>query len=299
MYPRQFEYLAPRTVQEAVSLLSRYGEEARVLAGGQSLLPLMKLRMSSPQVLIDINGVDGLSGIREQDGVLVFGALTRHAEIEESAVVKARVPIMHDAASVIGDVQVRNWGTIGGALTHADPAGDWSPTLLAVNGSVKCVGPGGERTIAVEDLEVGAYTTSLAPDEVVTEVRVPLPPPRSGGVYLKFERKAGDFAVASAAVQVTLDEKKDVCRSLGVALGAVGLTAVRAREVEAILIGAPVGDAGRLQAAVDLCERQAEGVDDTKGTAEYKRHLVGVLFRRAFAAAVRRARGEEVQGGHV
>jgi carbon-monoxide dehydrogenase medium subunit len=299
MYPKQFEYLAPRTVQEAVSLLSRYGEDARVLAGGQSLLPLMKLRMSSPQVLIDINGVAGLSGIREQDGMLVFGALTRHAEIEESALVKARLPIMHDAASVIGDVQVRNWGTIGGALTHADPAGDWSPTLLAVNGSVKCVGPRGERTIAVEELEVGAYTTSLAPDEVVTEVRVPLPSRRSGGAYLKFERKAGDFAVASAAVQVTLDDKKDVCQALIVALGAVGLTAVRAREAEAILTGAPAGDTGRLQAAVEAVEGLAEGADDTKGTAEYKRHLIGVLFRRAFAAAVGRARGEEARGGHV
>jgi carbon-monoxide dehydrogenase medium subunit len=298
MYPRPFEYFAARTLEEAVSLLSRHGEDARVLAGGQSLLPLMKLRMSGPRYLIDINGVADLAGIREEAGMMVFGALTRHVAIEESAAVRARLPMMHDAASVIGDVQVRNWGTIGGALAHADPAGDWSPTLLALNGSVTCVGPQGTRTVGVEELEVSAYATSLAADEVLTEVRVPLPPAGSGGAYVKFERKAGDFAVASVAVQVTLDGD-GTCRSVGVGLGAVGLTAVRAHDVEASLVGHAATDDARLRRAVAAVEALADCAADTKGSVAYKRQLVGVLFRRAFEAAVRRARGEEVRIGHA
>jgi carbon-monoxide dehydrogenase medium subunit len=300
MYPRPFEYFAPHTVEEAVSLLARHGEDARVLAGGMSLLPLMKLRLSAPRFLIDIKRVSGLSGIRAQDGRLVFGALTRHVEIEESSTVKARLPIMAEAAASIGDVQVRNWGTIGGALAHADPAGDWSPTLLALDGRVTCVGPRGERTLSVEELETGAYTTSLAADEIVTEVIVPLPAPSSGGAYVKFERKAGDFAVASAAVQVTLDQS-GACQTVGVGLGAVGLTAIRPHAAESLLTGRQPTD-GLVKEAAEAVRAATECFEDTRGTVEYKRHLIGVLFARAFDAAVRRARGEEgqeVRTGHV
>jgi carbon-monoxide dehydrogenase medium subunit len=241
--------------------------------------------------------VAGLSGIREQDGMMVFGALTRHAEIEESAAVKARFPIMHDAACVIGDVQIRNRGTIAGSLAHADPAGDWSPTLLALSGRVKCVSPRGDRTLGIEELEVDAYSTSLNADEVVTEVVVPLPASGSSGAYIKFERKAGDFAVASVAVQVTLG-KDGACDRLGVGLGAVGLTAFRAHDAESILVGKKITDALVREAAA-AAQAAADPFEDTRGSVDYKRHLVGVLFRRAFDAAVRRARGEEVQIGHV
>jgi carbon-monoxide dehydrogenase medium subunit len=297
MYPRPFEYFAPRSLEETMSLLSRYGEDARLLAGGQSLIPLMKLRMSGPRFLIDIKRVAGLSGIRQSDGTMVFGALTRHADIEASETVRAQLPIMYEAASLIADEQVRNCGTIGGSLAHADPAGDWSTTLLALGGRVKCVSLRGERTLSIEELEVGPYSTSLAADEVVTEIHVPLPPPGSGGAYVKFERKAGDFAVASVAAQVTLD-KAGKCQRVGIGLGAVGLTALRPHAVETMLTGKAITE-GLVRDATDAVRGATDCLEDTRGSVEYKRHLVGVLFGRALDTAVRRARGEEVRLRHV
>ncbi|MBI2820904.1 MAG: xanthine dehydrogenase family protein subunit M [Acidobacteria bacterium] len=297
MYPKMFEYFSPRSLEEAIGLLSSHGEEAKLLAGGQSLIPLMKLRMSSPRYLVDINRVTEISQIREENGSLLFGALVRHAEIEESQTVRSKLPILYEAASVIGDVQIRNRGTIGGALAHADPAGDWAPVLLALDARVKCRGPKGERALGVDELQQDAYANSLSADEILTEVSVPLPGSGSGGVYLKFERKAGDFAVASAAVQVSLDENGS-CRSIGVGLGAVGLTAIRARNVEALLRGKKINEALIKKAAAEA-PGESDPLADTRGSVEYKRHLVQVLCARALNIAVRRARGEEVKITHV
>lgn len=297
MYPQKFEYLCPETLEDAVALLSKYGEEARVLAGGQSLIPLMKLRLASPKYLIHLGGIQGLSTIEEQDGMISFGALTTHAEVEESSLVKAKLPMMHDAVSMIGDVQIRNLGTIGGCLVHADPAGDMAPALLALGARVNTLSSSGKRTLKIHELIVDAYSTDLGEDEVVTRVLVPIPQKGSGGAYLKFERRAGDFAVASVGVQVSL-RKDGTCSEIAVALGAVGVTAIRARKAEEVLRGKQVDDALAKQAA-DQASAEADPFSDIRGSAEYKRHLVGVLFQRALKIALRRAGGEEVETVHL
>ncbi len=297
MYPQKFEYLCPETLEDAIELLSRYGQEARVLAGGQSLIPLMKLRLASPKYLIHLGGIQGLSTIEEQNGMICLGALTRHAEIEESSLVKSKLPILHDAVSMIGDVQIRNLGTIGGSLAHADPAGDLAPVLLALDAQVNTVGASEKRTLKIQELIVDAYSTDLESDEVLTQVLVPVPQKGSGGAYLKFERRAGDFAVASVGVQVSL-KKDGTCRDIAVGLGAVGLTAIRARQAEALLRGRQVDDALAKGAAAEA-SAEADPFSDIRGSAEYKRHLVGVLFQRALNIALKRARGEEIDTVHV
>jgi len=296
MYPQKFEYFCPETLEEAVGLLSKYGEEARVLAGGQSLIPLMKLRLASPKYLIHLGGIQGLSTIEEQDGMISFGALTLHAEVEESSLVKSKLPMMHDAVSMIGDVQIRNLGTIGGSLVHADPTGDMAPALLALGARVNTLSSSGKRTLRIHELIVDAYSTDLGEDEVVTQVLVPIPQKGSGGVYLKFERRAGDFAVASVGVQISL-QKDGTCSEIAVALGAVGLTAIQASKAEAVLRGKKVDEA-LLKDAAAQASAEADPFSDIRGSVEYKRHLVGVLFRRAFEIASRRAGGEEVPTAH-
>ncbi len=264
MYPQKFVYFCPETLEEAVGLLSKYGEEARVLAGGQSLIPLMKLRLASPKYLIHLGGIQGLSTIEEQDGMISFGALTRHAEIEESSLVKAKLPMMHDAVSMIGDVQIRNLGTIGGSLVHADPTGDMAPALLALGARVNTLSSSGKRTLRIHELIVDAYSTDLGGDEVVTQVLVPIPQKGSGGAYLKFERRAGDFAVASVGLQVSL-RKDGTCSEIAVALGAVGVTAIRARKAEELLRGNQVDDALAKQAA-DQASAKADTFSDIRGS---------------------------------
>lgn len=287
----------PQTLEDAIELLSRYGTEARVLAGGQSLIPLMKLRLSSPKYLIHLGGIQGLSAIEEQNGMISLGALTLYAEIQESSLVKSKLPILHDAVSMIGDVQIRNLGTLGGNLAHADPAGDLAPVLLALDAQVKTVGASEKRTLKIQELIVDAYSTDLESDEVVTQVLVPVPQKGSGGAYLKFERRAGDFAVASVGVQVSL-KKDGTCRDIAVGLGAVGITAIRARQAEALLRGKQVDDALAKSAAAEAAAA-ADPFSDIRGSAEYKRHLVGVLFQRALKIALKRARGEEIDTVHV
>src|SRR5919199_1421027 len=191
MYPNVFDYFRPESLAEAVELLSQYGEDARPLAGGQSLIPLMKLRVANPTVLVDLNRLPGLDYVERRNGTLALGALARHADVEAAAAVRAALPIMLDAARVVGDAQVRNLGTVAGALAEADPGGDWGPVLLALNGEVQCQGPRGERTIAAADLFADYFTTTLEPTELITEIRVPAPPANSGGAYLKLGRRAG------------------------------------------------------------------------------------------------------------
>jgi carbon-monoxide dehydrogenase medium subunit len=295
VYPAEFEYFAPRTVSEALELLDRFGEDAKILAGGQSLLPMMKLRIAGPKYLVDVNRIEALGGLRREDGRLVMGALCRHADVAGSALVRDHLPIMTDAARLTADVQVRNRGTIAGSLAHADPAGDWPAALLALDTTVQIAGGAGTRSVPLQEFIVDAYTTQLETTEMIVGVSVAIPPQPSGGAYVKFERRAGDFAVASVGVQIGLDG--DRCGSVAISLGALGPTAIRARAAEESLQRhAPSRD--RLDAAARLVQDAAQPFADTRGSVEYKRHLAGVLFRRAFAAALDRARGREVDTLH-
>ena len=293
MYPAEFEYFSPRTVDEALELLARHGDAAKILAGGQSLLPMMKLRIASPSYLIDVNGIGSLTGLRRVGERLVLGALCRHADIETSPLVRKHVPIMLDAANLTADVQVRNRGTVAGSLAHADPAGDWPAALLALDTAVTIAGPGGVRVTPLGEFIVDSYTTQLGANEMVTEVSVAIPRQPGGGAYVKFERRAGDFAVASVGVQLELDERER-CRSVAVTLGALGPTPLRARAAESLLQGKSAS--GELLGEAERLVREAaQPFADTRGSVAYKRHLAGVLFRRAFAAAMDRARGRAVE----
>ena len=295
MYAYPFSYHRAKSLAEASKLLQQLGEECRVLAGGQSLIPLMKMRLARPTALIDINHVPGLSDIQSHNGELRFGALARHTDIEMSDAASA-IPILHDCAAGIADVQVRNQGTIGGSLAEADPSGDWGATLLTLEASVQCTGPRGERTIKLEEFVKDAYTTVLGHDELVREIIVKKPPRSSGGAYLAFKRSAPVYATASAAVQLTLDGK-DICKEIRVVLGCVGLTAIRAQSAEGELRGKKV-DGKTIQHAAEAAREMAEPQSDMRGSANYKRSLVAALVKRALGIAVRRARGERVEAGH-
>ena len=295
MYPHPFTYYRAKSLAEASKLLQELGEEARVIAGGQSLIPLMKMRMARPTALVDINFIGGLNDIRNHDGELHFGALARHSDIEMSEAVAA-IPILHDCAAGIADVQVRNQGTIGGSLAEADPSGDWGAVLLTLETSLQCAGPGGERAVKLEDFIKDAYTTVLAHDELVREIRVKKPSRHSGGAYLAFKRSAPVYASASAAVQLTL-EGKDICKEIRVVLGCVGLTAIRAKNAENELRGKKL-DGKNIQRVAEAAREAAEAQSDMRGSAEYKRTLAGALVKRAIGIAARRAAGERVEAGH-
>jgi len=297
VYPAEFEYFSPRTVDEALDLLARYGEDAKVLAGGQSLLPMMKLRIASPRYLVDVNRIDALTGLSRVGDRLVMGALCRHADIAASPLVREQLPIMLDAANLTADVQVRNRGTVAGSLAHADPAGDWPAALLALDTAVTIAGLDGIRTTPLNEFIVDSYTTQLGANEMVTEVSVLIPQPPCGGAYVKFEKRAGDFAVASVGVQLELDERER-CRAVAITLGALGPTPLRARSAESLLQGKSAAN-DLLGEAARLVQEEAQPFDDTRGSVDYKRHLAGVLFRRAFAAAMDRARGRHVATLHM
>ena len=299
MYAYPFSYHRAKSLAEASALLQQLGEESRVLAGGQSLIPLMKMRLARPTALVDINFVPGLNDIQGHNGELRLGALARHTDIEMSDAASA-IPILHDCAAGIADVQVRNQGTIGGSLAEADPSGDWSATLLTLETSVLCTGPQGGRSVNLEEFIKDAYTTVLAHDELVREIIVKKPPRSSGGAYLAFKRSAPVYATASVAVQVTLDGKdicKDICKDIRIVLGCVGLTAIRAKQAEAELRGKKIDDKA-MQRAADAARSAAEPQGDMRGSADYKRTLVAALVKRAIGIAVRRARGERVEAGH-
>jgi carbon-monoxide dehydrogenase medium subunit len=295
VYPHPFTYHRAKTLAEASQLLKELGEESRVIAGGQSLIPLMKMRMARPTALVDINFVAGLSEIGSQNGELRLGAMVRHTDLEISEAVAA-IPILHDCAAGIADVQVRNQGTIGGSLAEADPSGDWGAVLLTVDTSVMCVGPQGERSVKLEEFIKDAYTTVLGHDELVREIVVKKPARSSGGAYLAFKRSAPVYATASAAVQLTLDGK-DICKDVRVVLGCVGLTAIRAKNAESELRGKKL-DGKNIQRAAEAAREAAEPQSDMRGSAEYKRTLAGALVKRAIGIAARRAAGERVEAGH-
>lgn len=295
MYPCAFHYHRASSMKEAANLLSELGEEARALAGGQSLIPLMKLRLARPVALVDLNFVSGVSDIRKRENEIRMGALARHAEIAASDAVDA-IPILHDCAAGIADQQVRNRGTIGGSLAEADPSGDWAPVLLTLSTEVHCVGPRGERTIPLNDFIVDAYTTVMELGELVQEVRVKIPPKSSGGAYVAFKRCPSVYASASAAVQLTMLDR-NTCEDAQIQLGCVGLTAVHARNAEAELRGKAVSPRV-IQSAAEAAMAAAEPQPDMRGSVAYKRVLVGALLKRAIEIALRRSRGERVGVGH-
>jgi carbon-monoxide dehydrogenase medium subunit len=295
MYPRSFHYHRAGSLKEAVSMLGQLGEGAKFLAGGQSLIPLLKLRFANPEHLVDLNFIPDNSFIKEDAGKLHFGAMTRHAEIEHSALAR-KIPVLHDCAAGIADVQVRNRGTIGGSLAEADPSGDWANALITLDTTLHCLGSDGARTISLKDFIKDAYTTALASNELVTEVEVKIPPEGSGGAYVAFKRSAPVYPSASAAVQLTM--VGDVCQDAAIALGCVGLTTIRATEAETALGGKSLNDK-TIAAAAEAARGAADPQPDMRGSAEYKRQLVVALVKRAIQIAARRARGEQVEGTHL
>ena len=287
MIPPSFEYLRPKTIAEAIQMLQQHGDAAKILSGGQSLIPMMKLRLARPGILIDINRIAGLSYVKEEDGYLKIGGLTREAELEVSPLVRSKYQILADTTHVIADPQVRNLATVGGNLAHGDPANDHPATMVALGAQVVANGPRGERVIPIEHFFVSLFTTALQPDEILTEIRVPIPPARSGGAYQKLERKVGDFATAAVAVQLTLDGQGS-CQKVGIGLTNVGATPIKARKAEASLQGKTLDDATIAQAAL-LAPDEAEPSADLRGPVEYKKGLVKELARRALVIARDRA----------
>ena len=289
MIPAAFEYYAPSTIGEATALLASLGEDAKVLSGGQSLIPLMKLRLASPAHIVDINGIAGLAYIREGDGFLRIGGLTRESELEESELLRTRYPLLHDTAKVIADPLVRNLATVGGNLAHGDPANDHPATMLALGAEVVAVGTKGERRVPIASFFTGPFATSLKPDEILVEIRIPTPAARCGGAYLKLERKVGDFATAAVAAQLTLGAG-GACDQVGIGLTNVGLTPIKATKAEAALNGkAP--DETTIKRAAELAAEASEPAADLRGSVEYKKDLVRVLTARALRKALERARG--------
>ena len=290
MYPSRFEYLAPTSVEEVIAALGER-EGAKVMAGGQSLIPVLKLRVASVDTVVDVNRVAGLDAIEEADGELRIGALVRHVSAERAPLLTKRYGLLGATARLVADPLVRNRGTICGSLAHADPQGDWGSAMLAARGSVVARGPDGERTIPVDELALGPFMTTLQPDEMITGVRVPDPGPRTGGTYLKLERKIGDFATAAVAVQVTLANGN--VGQVGIGLTGVGATNLRASAAEDALRGSePIDEA--IAAAARLAAEAAEAQSDNRGTAEYKRNVVRVFCERGLRTAISAARaGQE------
>ncbi len=288
MYPASFEYAAPTTLDQAFADLDRFGEDGKVLAGGQSLIPLMKMRLAAPTGLVDINRVGDLAdGITEWEGALVIGARVRHKTCERSGMLHGRFGTLGDTAAQVSDPIVRNSGTVCGSLAHADPQGDWGSALGAMHATVVIQSSAGRRTLPVSDFLVGPFTTALEPNEIVTEVRVPDPGPRAGGTYFKLERKVGDFATVGVAVHISLDNGS--VRRAGIALTGVGGPNTRATAAEAALTGSDGGEdaireAGRL--AAEACNPR----DDVRGSAAYKRNVVRVYTERGLRHAFEQAR---------
>jgi aerobic carbon-monoxide dehydrogenase medium subunit len=289
MIPAAFAYHVPTSIADATVLLTRYGDDAKVLSGGQSLIPLMKLRLAAPKHVVDINRIPGLAYIREADGMLAIGALARECDVEVSEPVRARFPILIDTTKVIADPLVRNLATVCGNLAHADPANDHPATMMALGAVIVAAGPGGERRIPITEFFSGPFTTALHPDEIVTEVRIPTPAARSGGAYVKLERKVGDFATVASAVQITLGPD-GTCTRCGIGLTNVGPTPIAAKRAQEFLRGKRL-DEGTIKQAGVLAAEESQPDEDLRGSVEYKRDLVRVLTARALRKALERAGG--------
>jgi len=290
MIPAAFDYHRPASLDEAIGLLTRHGEQAKLLSGGMSLLPTLKLRLGAFEHLIDINRIPGLDGIREDGDFLRIGAMTRQSALERSELIRRKYPILADAVPLIADPLVRNRGTIGGNVANGDPANDEPAIMIALGAALVARGPKGERTIAASKFYTDLYTTALARDEILVEIRIPVPPARSGGAYQKLKRKTGDFAVAAAAVQLTLDAKGAIERA-GIGLTNAGPTPLEAADAAKFLVGKvpdakTIGEAARLAAAI------ASPSEDYRGSVEYKKEMTRVMTGRALQSAVSRAEGK-------
>ena len=292
MYPNKFDYYRPQSLAEAVELMSRYGDDGRLLAGGQSLIPLLKLRLVNPAVVVDLNAVPGFSYVRQEKERLAIGALTCHSDVEDSEIIHRRYPAIADAVAQIGDAQVRNLGTAGGALAHGDPSGDWGAAFLALGGELCCLGPHGTRLIPAPQFFTDMYETARQADEIVTEIRIHPPQPRSGGAYLKLERRSGDFAVVGVAVSVILDEN-DVCIDAGIGLSGVGPTSAKGIAAERILCGTTLTEPA-ITAAADSLDADIDPYTDTRAPAEYKRAMAKVYFRKALEIARHRVTAQRL-----
>jgi len=287
MIPSRFDYFAPTTVDEAIGLLVAHDGEAKILSGGQSLIPMLKLRVASPPVVVDINRIPGLAYLEERDGSLRIGALARDADLETASVVRERYPILFDTAGWIADPLVRNSATVCGNVAHGDPGNDHPATMLALDAAFVVRGAGGERVIPAREFFLGLFATALAADEVLVEIRVPAPVPRSGGAYFKLERKVGDYATAAVAAQVALDEHGG-CTRAGIGLTNVGPTPIAATRTAAFLANKPLDEA-TIRRAAELAAGEADPTPDRRGSADYKRDMVRVLCARALRRAAERA----------
>jgi len=285
LFPTAFDYVRARSVDEAIAALQPHGADARILAGGQSLIPAMRYRLARPAVLVDINPIQDLAYLREEDGYVRVGATTRDVTLERSSFL-ARFTLLADCSALVADPVVRHMGTVVGSLCHNDPAGDWPATALAARAEVVIRGPGGTRVVPIDQFIVDSYTTAVGDGEMATEVRFPIPPPRTAGAYEKLERKVGDFATAAAAVRITLDER-GVCTAADVAITALGPTAMRVPEAERILIGQALTDEVIEAAAVEA-SRFATPSSDGRGSADYKKDMARVLVGRGLRKALQR-----------
>ena len=286
MIPRDFEYHAPKTIPDALGLLAQFGDEAKLLAGGHSLLPMMKLRFAQPGHLIDLGGIRELKGIREEGGTLRIGAMTTENELIWSKLLQDKCPLLVEGACLISDPQVRYKGTIGGDISHGDPGNDHPALMLVLGASFVLKAKSGERVVPADGFFTGSYATLLKPGEIMTEIRIPVPAPGTGHCYAKLKRKTGDFATAAAAV--TLRMKGETVQQVAIALTNVGASVLRARAAEDSLRGKAMNDASIAEAArlaMKICDPAA----DQRGDAEYKTAMAGEMTQRALRTARSRA----------
>ena len=288
MIPGAFDYHSPRSLDEALSLLQQHAGDAKILAGGQSLIPAMRFRLAMPSILIDINRLDDLRYVEERGDHLAIGAMTLEHSLEDAAVVRSSYPLLHDTAVVIADPLVRNMATVGGNIAHADPANDHPATMLAYNATVVAKGPKGERTIAIDDFFTGLFENAMGEDEILTEIRIPKPGANSGGAYMKFERKVGDYAISAAAVQLRLDGGTVAAARIG--LTNVSAVPMRAKGAEAELVGKSISDAV-IEAAGKAAAAECDPSPDLRGGVDYKRDITRVMVKRSIQQAVARAKG--------
>jgi carbon-monoxide dehydrogenase medium subunit len=290
MIPSAFEYLVPTTLQEALTLLSAHKDEAKVLAGGHSLLPMMKLRLAAPAYLIDLGRIPQLAYIRENDGQIQIGPLTTHFMVESSDLLRRQLTAVAEAAGTIGDVQVRNRGTMGGSLAHADPAGDLPAAMQMAEAEVTLIGPASERTVAAEEFFVDLLTTALRPDELLTEIRLPVPPAHTGSAYLKVFQKASGFAIVGVAARITLGADGRLCQAARVGITGVAAKSFRARGVEHAVEGQNLDEAA-ITAAAEHASDGVEALSDLHASGDYRLALARVYTKRALVRALTRAQG--------
>jgi aerobic carbon-monoxide dehydrogenase medium subunit len=287
MIPAPFDYSSPATLSDAFALLKKHGDDAKILSGGHSLIPMMKLRLASPAHIVDINKIPGLSYIKEEGGFLKIGALTREVELEEADIVKKKYPIFVDAAKLIADPQVRNFGTIGGNLAHGDAANDHPAVMLALHAEVVITNEKGTRTVPIDEFFFGFYTTALQHGDILTEIKVPSISKGTGNAYHKIERKVGDYATAGVAVQITIDG--DTCKQIGIGLTNVNSTPLRAKRSEEALRGKKV-TADLIASAAKMASEDCNPSDDLRGSADFKRQIVKTIVKRMIEKAISRAK---------